>query len=91
MAIPHDPRLADVVFLAVAARRAKAKRQASGGLPPDWEQGVGLASLLEAGRALPQRGQGPTGTHLPDLEPQGGLARMLAEARQWQQEVDGGA
>jgi hypothetical protein len=67
-----DPRLADPVILALAAKRRQAKRQA-----PDWRACEGISSLLAAARALPQRGP----FTLPDLDECRGLERLLAEAR----------
>ena len=73
-----DPRLADPLLLVLAATRRRARRQA-----PDWRHTEGLASLLDAARPLPQ--QGPWS--LPAVEEGGGaLAKLLAEARQWQKD-----
>ena len=86
MVIPNDPRLSDVTFLAVAARRAQARRQACGGLPPGWEHGEGLSSLLKLAEAWEREDPEP----LDDLDVSNPFARMLAEARQWQQGSDHG-
>jgi hypothetical protein len=67
-----DPRLAHPVLLALAAKRVQARRQA-----PDWRTTTGLASLLEAARALPTREP----FALPSIEECTGLERLLAEAR----------
>jgi hypothetical protein len=45
-----DPRLADPILLALAAKRCQARQQT-----PDWRHTEGLAALLEAARHLPQR------------------------------------
>jgi hypothetical protein len=84
--IPNDPRLSDVVFLAVAARRAQAKRQAYGGLPPGWEHGHGLSSLLKAAEAWEREDPEPL-----DLEACGPMGRLLREARRLTQEHGHGA
>jgi hypothetical protein len=76
-----DPRLADMTLLALAAKRRLATRQR-----PDWRSSVGLASLLAAAKALPRRDD-PWA--MPDLEPRDGLARLLEEARQWEEDRHG--
>jgi hypothetical protein len=85
--IPNDPRLADVAFLAVAARRAAARRRAGRDPAPAWLEGEGLASLLKA--VAPAWGA-------TDREPPGrtatpALQRLLDEARRYRQEEDYGA
>ena len=77
-----DPRLADVSLLVLAAMRARHRRQV-----PDWREGEGISALLGAAQALPQRAP----WDLPALEPRDGLARLLAEARQWHKEDADGA
>jgi hypothetical protein len=77
-----DPRLADMTLLVLAARRRLALRQV-----PDWRTSVGLSSLLAAAKALPQRSPWA----LPALEECSGMTRLLAEARQWQEEHPHGA
>jgi hypothetical protein len=68
-----DPRLADPIILALAAKRRQAKRQVS-----DWRTSEGLYSLLQAAKALPRR-EDPWG--LSDLDTTSGLGKLLAEAR----------
>ena len=77
-----DARLADMTVLVLAAKRCQAARQA-----PDWRQTEGLSALLAAARSLPQRDP----WSLPSVEDGGGLAQLLAEARQWDQEQRHGA
>ena len=78
--MPTDPRLADMTLLVLAARRCQARTQG-----PDWRQAEGLAALLAAARSLPQRGP----WELPDLEAAGSMGRLLAEARQWEDDRHG--
>lgn len=74
----NDPRLANATLLALAARRLQ-HRQAQ---PPDWEQGHGLAALLESARRLPRVDP----WDLPGIyEGAPGLAGLLWAARQWAQ------
>jgi hypothetical protein len=75
-----DPRLADMTVLVLAAKRRLATRQA-----PDWRTSVGMSSLLEAARSLPRREP----FALPSVEDCDGLARLLAEARQWEEDRHG--
>lgn len=82
--MPIDPRLENVSFLTLAAYRLQQRRQHQ---VPDWRHTAGLASLLEEARHLPQRSP----WDLSALDERSGLGRLLAEARQWQQEVDDGA
>ena len=82
-----DPRLQDVQLLAVAAYRVHQRREAARKQPPDWRFSVGISTLLEAARALPRRDPWT----MPTVEDGGGLARLLQEARQWQEERDHGA
>ena len=77
-----DPRLADLALLSLAAMRARRRQQV-----PDWPSTHGLAALLEAARALPEREP----WSLPSVKDGSGLARLLEEARQRQQEGAGGA
>jgi hypothetical protein len=77
-----DPRLTSTELLALAAFRVHQRRQAARTQPPDWRYTEGLASLLEAARALPQRGP----WDLPSVEESGGLAGLLADARRRDQE-----
>ena len=74
-----DSRLANPTILLLAAFRLRERRQNQA---PDWRSTVGLSSLLAAANALPPRDP----WSLPDLDPRDGLGRLLAEARQWQQE-----
>jgi hypothetical protein len=78
-----DSRLADPILLVLAAKRRLAQRQAA----PAWLESEGLAALLEAARSLPTREP----FALPSVEESGGLAKLLAEARQWQKEDGHGA
>ncbi len=77
MTTPLDPRLVDLTFLRLAGRRALARQQypAVPDLAPEPE---GLATLLDAWRR-----QVTAHTRLGSLRPGGGLAGLLAEARQW--------
>jgi hypothetical protein len=77
-----DPRLADMTLLVLAAKRRLATRQTSA-----WEHTEGLWSLLQAAKALPRRDP----WSLPSVEGCDGMARLLAEARQWQKEHAHGA
>jgi hypothetical protein len=77
-----DPRLADPILLALAAKRCQARQQV-----PDWRASEGLSSLLAAARALPRREP----FDLPAVEACTGLARLLAEARLWEKEHPHGA
>jgi hypothetical protein len=79
-----DPRLQSVPLLALAAYRVQQRRQRQ---VPDWRYTEGISALLEAAKALPQRGP----WELPDLEECSGMARLLAEARQWEKEHPRGA
>jgi hypothetical protein len=79
--VSSDPRLADMTVLILAARRRLATRQV-----PDWRQCEGLSSLLAAAGARPRRDP----WDMPGLDGSG-LAQLLAEARQWQQERPHGA
>jgi hypothetical protein len=77
-----DPRLASVPLLTLAAFRVQQRRQSQ---PPDWRYSVGISSLLAAAKALPQRDP----WDLPDLEAHDGMARLLKEAREWQEDRHG--
>jgi hypothetical protein len=77
-----DPRLADPILLVLAAKRRQATRHV-----PDWRTTEGLSSLLAAARSLPTREP----FALPSVEDCTGLARLLAEARQWEKEHPHGA
>jgi hypothetical protein len=72
-----DPRLADPILLALAAKRRQARQQT-----PDWQHTVGLAALLEEAKQLPQRAPGDLEGVYEDAPGFGGL---LWQARQWQQ------
>jgi hypothetical protein len=76
----NDPRLTDISLLCLAAKRARARYQLSAASA--WQQGDGLASLLEASRHLPK----VEPEDLPDLERRGPLGALLAEARAWRAE-----
>jgi hypothetical protein len=75
--MPIDPRLRDVQLLTLAAYRLQQRRQQQ---VPDWRQAEGLAALLDAARHLPRREP----FDLPAVEECTGMARLLAEARQWE-------
>ena len=77
-----DPRLAQVPLLVLAAMRARQRRQID-----DWRHTEGLAALLQTANAL--RPRDPWA--LPALEECRGLARLLAEARQWPEGRHGAA
>jgi hypothetical protein len=52
-----------------------------------WQHTAGLSALLAHAASLPRRGP----WDMPDLgEEPSGLAKLLQEARQWQQEREGG-
>ena len=76
-----DPRLLDTTLLTLAALRARRRQQV-----PDWPSTVGLSALLDAARSLPRRDPWAVDT----LDTTSGLGKLLAEARQAQQERDGG-
>ena len=80
--MPIDARLENAALLTLAAWRLQQRRQAARTQPPDWRYTEGLASLLEAARALPKRDPWA----LPDLQDSGGLAGLLADARRRDQE-----
>jgi hypothetical protein len=80
-----DPRLANPTLLALAAQRVLA-RQEQPPPPPHWSQTEGLSALLAAAKHLPK----PEPFSLPAVDECTGLARLLAEARQWQKGGDRG-
>ena len=82
-----DPRLMNVSLLTLAAMRAHKRRQVAPA--QSWAHTEGLHALLQTARqqALPPRDLWT----LPDLDPCDGLSRLLAEARQWQEEREHGA
>jgi hypothetical protein len=77
-----DPRLADPVLLALAAKRCQAKQQA-----PDWRTTVGLSALLDAAKHLPRRDP----WDLTPVDTTSAMGTLLAEARQWEKEQPHGA
>jgi hypothetical protein len=77
-----DVRLTNPLLLALAAKRCQARQQT-----PDWRQSEGISALLAAARSLPKREP----FSLPAVEECTGLARLLAEARTWQQGGEHGA
>jgi hypothetical protein len=81
-----DPRLQNVSLLTLAAMRVQHRLASQ---PPDWQHTEGLCALLEAARqqAVPPRDPWAR----PPVEACTGLARLLAEARQWQGEGRHGA
>jgi hypothetical protein len=82
--MPTDPRLENSSLLMLAAFRLQQRRQQQ---VPDWRYTEGLASLLAASKAMPQRDP----WDLPALDERSGLGRLLEEARQWQHGGDDGA
>lgn len=78
-----DPRLQNVALLTLAAFRIQQRRLT---VPrPHWSTTEGLASLLDAAKALPTRSP----WDLPDVDDRSALGRMLAEARRWTQQERG--
>ena len=79
-----DPRLLHTALLTLAAYRLQQRRQHQA---PDWRVSVGMSSLLDAARSLPRRDP----WDLSGLDTSRGMGKMLAEARQWEQEHRHGA
>jgi hypothetical protein len=79
-----DARLQNTALLALAAFRLQQRRQHS---VPDWRYTEGISALLAAAKALPRRDP----WDLPSVEEPTGLARLLEEARRWEQEHPHGA
>jgi hypothetical protein len=79
-----DPRLGNALLLALAAFRLQQRRQRQ---VPDWRYTTGLSSLLQATKTLPERSP----WSLPDLDTTRGLGKLLAEARQWEEDHRHGA
>jgi hypothetical protein len=68
--------------LAGLAFQSLAQKLDPDALPQDWEQTVGLSTLLSYAKALPPREP----WDVQDLEQAGPMGKLLAEARAWRQD-----